>query len=104
MIHAPHDSVIVRQSGKFLIPLIQLFGLYVLFFGQYGPGGGFVGGVLLGASLILGILIFGPEGSSAATANKILKADGLGLLRCRDVFGRGGARRVPCRRGTRRGR
>jgi multicomponent Na+:H+ antiporter subunit B len=80
MINAPHDSVIVKQSGKFLIPLIQLFGLYVLFFGQYGPGGGFVGGVLLGASLIAGILIFGPEGSSAATANKILKADGLGLL------------------------
>lgn len=80
MINVPHDSVIVRESGKFLIPLIQLFGLYVLFFGQYGPGGGFVGGVLLGASLIAGILIFGPEGLSAVTANKVLKADGLGLI------------------------
>lgn len=80
MINIPHDSIIVQQSGRFLIPLVQLFGLYVLFFGQYGPGGGFVGGVLLGASLIAGILIFGPEGLSAATANKILRTDGLGLI------------------------
>ena len=60
MIHA-HDSAIVRTMSRLLIPLIQLFALYVLFFGQSGPGGGFVGGVMLGASLILGILVFGPE-------------------------------------------
>ena len=41
-----HDSVIVQTLGRFLIPVIQIFGLYVLFFGQYGPGGGFVGGVI----------------------------------------------------------
>lgn len=80
MINTPHDSVIVQRSGSFLIPLIQLFGLYVLFFGQYGPGGGFVGGVLLGASLIAGMLIFGPEGLPAATARKTLKVDGAGLI------------------------
>lgn len=80
MINTQHDSVIVRRSGSFLIPLIQLFGLYVLFFGQYGPGGGFVGGVLLGASLIAGMLIFGPEGLAATTAKKALHADGMGLI------------------------
>lgn len=80
MIHSSHDSVIVRRSGSFLIPLVQLFGFYVLFFGQYGPGGGFVGGVMLGASLIAGLLIFGPEGLHAAAAEKALEADGLGLI------------------------
>ena len=80
MIHAAHDSVIVRQSGKFLVPLVQLFGLYVLFFGQYGPGGGFVGGVLFGASLIAGLLIFGPEGQSALASKKLLIVDGVGLI------------------------
>jgi multicomponent Na+:H+ antiporter subunit B len=80
MIQSAHDSMIVRRSGAFLIPLVQLFGLYVLFFGQYGPGGGFVGGVLLGASLIVGILIFGPDGQPAAAAKRVLKSDGLGLL------------------------
>jgi len=80
MIHSSHDSVIVRRSGSFLIPLVQLFGLYVLFFGQYGPGGGFVGGVMLGASLIAGLLIFGPEGPHAVAAKTALEGDGLGLI------------------------
>jgi len=80
MIRDGHDSVIVRRSGQFLIPLIQLFGLYVLFFGQYGPGGGFVGGVMLGAGLIGGLLIFGSEARSSAISERILDGDGLGLL------------------------
>jgi multicomponent Na+:H+ antiporter subunit B len=79
MIHA-HDSVIVRTMSRILIPLTQLFALYVLLFGQYGPGGGFVGGVILGASLILGILVFGPEAAPFRLAKKVIQGDGLGLL------------------------
>ena len=33
----------VQNLGRFIIPVPQIFGLYVLFFGQYGPGGGFIG-------------------------------------------------------------
>jgi multicomponent Na+:H+ antiporter subunit B len=79
MIHA-HDSAIVRTMSRLLIPLIQLFALYVLFFGQYGPGGGFVGGVMLGASLILGILVFGPEAAPSRLAQKVVHGDGIGLM------------------------
>ena len=79
MIHA-HDSPIVRTMSRLLIPLIQLFALYVLFFGQYGPGGGFVGGVMLGASLILGILVFGPEAPPCLLAKKLEHGDGIGLM------------------------
>ena len=75
-----HDSVIVRTTSRLLIPLIQLFALYVLFFGQYGPGGGFVGGVMLGASLILGSLVFGPESPPYLLAQKVLHGDGIGLI------------------------
>lgn len=75
-----HDSVIVLTLGRILIPLVQLFGLYVLFFGQYGPGGGFVGGVIFGASMILSILIFGPSASYSKMAKKVVHGDGLGLL------------------------
>ena len=38
MIGAPLDSLIVRRTGSLLVPLVQIFALYVLFFGQYGPG------------------------------------------------------------------
>ena len=79
MIHA-HDSTIVRTMSRMLIPLIQLFALYVLFFGQYGPGGGFAGGVILGTSLILGILVFGPEAPPSRLAKKVMHGDGLGLI------------------------
>jgi multicomponent Na+:H+ antiporter subunit B len=79
MIHA-HDSAIVRTMSRLLIPLIQLFALYVLFFGQHGPGGGFVGGVMLGASLILGILVFGPEAAPCRLARKLVHGDGIGLM------------------------
>ena len=30
----PHDSIIVQALGYFIIPMVQIFGLYVLFFGQ----------------------------------------------------------------------
>ena len=79
MIHA-HDSVIVRTMTRILIPLIQLFALYVLFFGQFGPGGGFAGGVMLGASLILGILVFGPDAPRCRLAKKVIHGDGIGLM------------------------
>ena len=79
MIHA-HDSIIVRTMSRILIPLIQLFALYVLFFGQLGPGGGFAGGVMLGTSVILGILVFGPDAPVCRLANKVIRGDGVGLM------------------------
>ena len=80
MIGRPHDSVIVRQTGSLLVPMVQLFALYVLFFGQYGPGGGFVAGVLIGASLILDLLIFRHSDDEATAAERLLAGDGVGLL------------------------
>ena len=76
----PHESVIVRTLGRIVIPVAQLFGFYVLLFGQYGPGGGFVGGVILAASLILAILVFGLDARESQITPRVLQADGLGLL------------------------
>ena len=51
-IWTPHDFIIEKVC-RYLIPFIQLFGLYVIAHGHYSPGGGFQGGVILGASIIL---------------------------------------------------
>ncbi|NNE18177.1 MAG: cation:proton antiporter [Myxococcales bacterium] len=75
-----HDSVIVRTLGRVVIPIAQLFGIYVLVFGQHGPGGGFVGGVILAASMILAVLIFGRDAPDSWLVTKILRGDGVGLL------------------------
>lgn len=49
---SPNDTII-RTSCRFVIPFIQVYALYVLAHGHYSPGGGFQGGVVLAASLIL---------------------------------------------------
>ena len=51
-IWTPHDFIIEKVC-RYLIPFIQLFGLYVIAHGHHSPGGGFQGGVILGASIIL---------------------------------------------------
>jgi multicomponent Na+:H+ antiporter subunit B len=55
--------LIPRVVGRLLVPFIVLFGLYVQFHGDYGPGGGFQAGALVAAGLILHALL---EGEAAA--------------------------------------
>lgn len=51
--------LVLRIVAKLLIPVILLFGLYVQFHGDYGPGGGFQAGVIFASGFILYALIFG---------------------------------------------
>ncbi len=46
-------DLIVTNTVRLIVPVIQLFALYVLAHGHVSPGGGFQGGVLMGASFIL---------------------------------------------------
>jgi multicomponent Na+:H+ antiporter subunit B len=55
--------LVPRVVGGLLVPFIVLFGLYVQFHGDFGPGGGFQAGALITAGLILYALI---EGEAAA--------------------------------------
>jgi len=52
-------QMILRVVAKLLIPLILLFAFYVQFHGDYGPGGGFQAGVIVGAAFVLYGLVFG---------------------------------------------
>ena len=72
-----HDSIIVQMLGRLLIPLVQLYAVYILLFGQYSPGGGFAAGVIFGASLILAVLVFGPESYSARWRRRFCEVTGL---------------------------
>ncbi len=48
----PHD-LIIKTTCRMIIPFIQIFALYVIAHGHHSPGGGFQGGVILGASIII---------------------------------------------------
>ncbi len=47
---------ISKVITRMMIPFIQLYGLYVITHGDYGPGGGFQGGVILAVSIMLYVL------------------------------------------------
>ena len=53
--------LVLRVIAKLLIPFIMLFGLYVQFHGDYGPGGGFQAGVIFASAFILYALVFGVD-------------------------------------------
>lgn len=53
----PYD-VIIKNGCRLVIPFIQLFALYVIAHGHHSPGGGFQGGVIFGAAIILYALAY----------------------------------------------
>jgi multicomponent Na+:H+ antiporter subunit B len=56
--HTPGEDLIIKAAVRMLVPFAQLFGLYVVVHGHYSPGGGFQGGVILGAAFIMLALAF----------------------------------------------
>lgn len=68
--------LIPRVVGRLLIPFIVLFGLYVQFHGEYGPGGGFQAGAIIAAGIILYALLEGETQAMCAVPRSAL----LGLL------------------------
>ncbi len=61
--HGLRHHLIPKVVGRLLIPFIVLFGFYVQFHGEYGPGGGFQAGAIVAAGIILYALL---EGEAAA--------------------------------------
>jgi len=83
------EHIVIRTVSRGLIPFIQLFALYVVAHGDLSPGGGFQGGVIFGASVILYVLAFGmPEGrkrisekmSDILTSTGVLIFAGIGVM------------------------
>ncbi len=54
----PPDPIL-QASARLLVPVILLFGCCVILNGHLNPGGGFAGGAVLGAGLILQLNAFG---------------------------------------------
>lgn len=73
-------SLIIEMAVRVMIPFIQLFGLYVIAHGHYSPGGGFQGGVVLGASFILMAIAFDLKTSLrffSLRANAVMASSGV---------------------------
>lgn len=78
----PKDDVILKSVATFLIPVIAVFGIYVILNGHISPGGGFSGGSILGAGLILYAAAFGFEKSEKLFNEEIYKVAKVSALCC----------------------
>ncbi len=52
------EILILRVVVRFMMPFIQIYGCYIIVSGHLGPGGGFAGGTIVAASMILYALTF----------------------------------------------
>ena len=57
--YEPKNDLILQHIAKVLVPIILMFGMYVIMNGHISPGGGFSGGAIMGAGLILYLNAFG---------------------------------------------
>lgn len=55
----PKNDLIQQKVCVILVPFLFIFGIYIILNGHLSPGGGFSGGAVMGASLILYLCSFG---------------------------------------------
>ncbi len=55
----PKNDAILQGTALVLTPIIFIFGIYIILNGHLSPGGGFSGGAIMGAGLILYTSAFG---------------------------------------------
>ncbi len=74
------NSLILRTTARFLLPILLLFAVFLFLRGHDEPGGGFVAGLVAATGIVLVAIASGP-----AEARKVLRVEprnltGLGLL------------------------
>lgn len=57
--YEPRHDAILQMTAKILAPIIILLGIYVVLNGHLSPGGGFSGGAIMGAGLMIYVTAFG---------------------------------------------
>lgn len=71
--YEPKNDTILQVIATFLVPVIMIFGIYVVLNGHLSPGGGFSGGAIIGAGLILYLNAFGFEKTERFFTQKTYK-------------------------------
>lgn len=59
--HGTGEFKILRAIATFIIPIIFLYGIYIITIGHISAGGGFSGGTVIGVAVILFNIAFGSE-------------------------------------------
>lgn len=78
--YEPKDDTILQKVTFVLFPIIVIYGIYVILNGHLSPGGGFSGGAIIGAGLILYVNAFGFEKTEKFFTEKTYKWISFGSL------------------------
>jgi multicomponent Na+:H+ antiporter subunit B len=73
-------SLILRTATRVLMPLLLLFGIFLLLRGHNAPGGGFAGGLVVAAAYALDSFAFGSAAARRALLVDPSRLIGTGLL------------------------
>lgn len=76
----PKNDIILQKCACILVPLILVFGIYIVLNGHLSPGGGFSGGAVLGSGLILYLNAFGFEKMERFFTERVYRRVTLGAL------------------------
>jgi len=71
-------DALLRVVSRFVIPVIQVYGLYVILSGHIG--GGFAGGMVLGIGFVLYSLVFGLDEGQKRMPHDLVMVVGLVLF------------------------
>jgi len=84
----PHD-LIVKTTSRLIVPFIQIFALYVIAHGHHSPGGGFQGGVILGAAMVIFAIAFNLRtaiGRMSERSTVVLSTLGVFIYACTGIL------------------
>jgi len=76
----PVSDAVLQYAARFLFPAIMIFGVYIILNGHISPGGGFSGGAVMGAGLILYVNAFGYRKTQKIFNEKTYKRVTVGAL------------------------
>lgn len=79
------QNIILEKISFLLVPIILLFGIYVVLNGHLSPGGGFSGGAIIGAGLILFDTSNGNKSSNPFFTEKTFRKVSLSALSCYSI-------------------
>ena len=74
------ESVILKIAAQHMRPILIILSLVVLYRGHNEPGGGFIGGLMLGSAFILYAMAFGVKKTQASVFFNPVNLTAIGLL------------------------
>lgn len=78
--YEPKNDTVLQIGSLVIIPIILVFGIYVVLNGHLSPGGGFSGGAILGAGFILYLNSYGFKKTERFMNAKVIKWITFGAL------------------------